>query len=231
MISVCMATYNGEKYLNEQVDSILMQIHENDELVISDDGSTDRTIEILKQYNDSRIKIFYNKDKHGAIGNFENALKNANGDYIFLSDQDDIWLPEKVKISMQEMQTADLIFSNAKIFNQNTGDTSQLYTSTDNCGLINNIIKNKFIGATIAFRASLLEKVLPFPAKIPMHDQWIGLLAELYGKTSYIKESLILYRRHQDNASTTGNQSSYNLIDKIKFRINITKALLSRIIK
>ena len=89
MISVCMATYNGEKYLREQVGSILTQLGENDELVVSDDGSTDSTIDILKSYNDPRIKIFINTGRHGVNSNFENALRHADGDYIFLSDQDD----------------------------------------------------------------------------------------------------------------------------------------------
>ena len=97
MISVCMACYNGEKFIQEQVDSIICQLGLDDELIISDDGSNDRTLDILFSYEDSRIKILHNRACHGFVGNFENALSHAKGDYIFLSDQDDIWKKEKVQ--------------------------------------------------------------------------------------------------------------------------------------
>ncbi len=96
MISVCMATYNGEKYIERQLDSILAQLKENDELIISDDGSTDRTAEILARYGtDKRIRILHGSF-HSPIYNFENAIKQAQGDYIFMADQDDIWLPGRI---------------------------------------------------------------------------------------------------------------------------------------
>ena len=95
MISVCIATYNGEKYLREQLDSILPQLAESDEVIVSDDGSTDGTIDLITSLNDPRIKIVSNSGRKGYVGNFENALKHTTGDYIFLSDQDDIWYPNK----------------------------------------------------------------------------------------------------------------------------------------
>ena len=109
MISVCMATYNGEKYIREQIDSILAQLGDKDELIVSDDGSADATLSIVRSFSDPRIKIISNTGKHGTNGNFENALKHAQGDYIFLSDQDDVWLPGKVNICLQALQTAHLV--------------------------------------------------------------------------------------------------------------------------
>lgn len=97
MISVCMAAYNGEKYIKEQLLSILKQIGPNDEVVISDDGSKDRTKDIVDSLNDKRIRYVENKNKHGFTHNFENALQIAQGDYIFLADQDDIWRDDKEK--------------------------------------------------------------------------------------------------------------------------------------
>ena len=94
-ISVAIATYNGEKYIKEQLESILKQLNKNDEIIISDDGSADKTIEIAKSFNDKRIKII-NGPKNGVKQNFANAIKNCNGKYIFLSDQDDMWLDNKV---------------------------------------------------------------------------------------------------------------------------------------
>ena len=97
MVSVCIATYNGEKYLRQQIESILPQLSKEDEIVISDDCSTDRTVEILKVFNDERIKIFVNESNLGVVENFENAIKQSIGEYVFLSDQDDVWEPYKVE--------------------------------------------------------------------------------------------------------------------------------------
>lgn len=91
MISVCMPTYNGEKFIRIQLESILSQLGNDDEIVISDDSSTDKTVEITKSFNDSRIHLLENNTFHSPIYNLENALKNAKGDFIFLSDQDDEW--------------------------------------------------------------------------------------------------------------------------------------------
>jgi len=119
MISVCIATYNGEKYIREQLDSILYQLSMEDEIVIPDDGSTDKTIEIIKGINDPRIKIFYHQtEKNNYLGtlktcflvgrNAHNALKHASGDYIFWADQDDVWLEGKVATFMQHLKKYDL---------------------------------------------------------------------------------------------------------------------------
>ena len=111
-VSVAMATYNGEKYIQEQIDSILKNLEKKDELIISDDGSNDGTIEIIKKNikKDNRIKLI-NGPKRGVIKNFENALLNCNGDYIFLSDQDDIWLPNKVKTVMSYFEQDDKLIA------------------------------------------------------------------------------------------------------------------------
>ena len=109
MISVCMATFNGEKYIKEQIQSILNQLSLDDEVIISDDGSSDKTLEVINHINDKRIKVFTNTHKHGFTHNFENALNHANGEYIFLSDQDDIWAEEKVNKVMESLIYNDLV--------------------------------------------------------------------------------------------------------------------------
>ena len=114
-ISVCLATFNGEKYLQQQIESILIQLGDNDELIISDDGSSDQTLNIIESFSDKRIHIFHNKMNHGFIGNFENALRIATGDYIFLSDQDDVWSSDKLRISLQALEKADLIVHDAEM--------------------------------------------------------------------------------------------------------------------
>lgn len=122
MISVCIATHNGEKYIKEQLDSILCQLSTEDEVVISDDGSTDSTLEILSDYNDSRIKVYQYKQPYKSrhphsyvCKNFENALKHAEGDYIFLSDQDDYWMEGKVDKCVELLKTNLLVVHNADL--------------------------------------------------------------------------------------------------------------------
>ncbi len=98
MLSVCIATYNGAKYINKQVESILLQLGIDDEIVVSDDGSIDQTISILESFGDERIKIFRNTGRHGVVSYFENALNHSSGEVIFLSDQDDIWNKKKLGV-------------------------------------------------------------------------------------------------------------------------------------
>lgn len=109
MISVCMATYNGEKYIKEQLKSILKQLGPCDEVVISDDGSKDNTKDVIDSIEDKRIHYYVNSGTHGFTHNFENALRHASGNFIFLSDQDDIWMDNKVSIVMEALKTADFV--------------------------------------------------------------------------------------------------------------------------
>ena len=103
-ISVCMATRNGEKYLIKQLESILIQIDQDDEVIISDDSSTDRTVEVIKYLKDSRIRLLENNTYLNPIFNFENALRQATGEIIALSDQDDIWLNNKTAVIRREFK-------------------------------------------------------------------------------------------------------------------------------
>lgn len=231
-ISVCMATYNGEKYLKQQLDSILTQLSKNDELIISDDGSTDETISIIRACRDERIKLFHSTKKN-LILNFENALNKATGDIIFLSDQDDIWKSNKVRTYMELLKTNRLVFSNASIFKDEDLASSKPFfnNSKKKTGIINNLIKVKFLGATLGFQRSILDKALPFPKNVPMHDIWLGLIAETMGNTFYINEQLIYYRRHQDTVSATGGKSKFSLYKKIQMRLYLIVHLFLRSFK
>jgi len=210
MISVCMATYNGEKYIKEQLDSIIKQLNDDDEIVISDDGSTDKTISIINNYNDSRIKIYHHvkkkqKFKFGYVSkNFENALRNAKGDFIFLADQDDIWLGDKVEKQTLALQNADLVLSDCKIVDESLKVivTSKFNLENVKIGFLKNIYKSGYLGCCMAFRKNTLEYILPFPKNVP-HDLWIGLIANYKGKFNLQNNQLLLYRRHSNNISAT----------------------------
>lgn len=230
-ISVCVATYNGELYIKEQLDSILMQLSYDDEVIISDDSSIDKTLEIIQEIDDRRISIYKDNLFKSPIYNFENALYHSSGDIIVLSDQDDVWLPYKIEVIKATIKKHLLIFSNAMVVNQYLEERTALYSNSNQTGLFRNIVKNRYVGATIAFKRELLEVALPFPKEISMHDQWLGLLAEIYGSTYYIDIPLIYYRRHEANASGTSTKSKNSFRIKCLFRFKMLKCLIYRCLK
>lgn len=233
MISVCIPTYNGEKYLREQLDSILNQLGEEDEVIISDDSSKDGTISILESYQDSRIHILRNNNFKSPTFNLENALKYAKGDYIFMADQDDIWLENKVKLMIDALQEYDLVVSDAIVINKNKDIiTKSFFKQRDSGGgYWRNLRRNSFVGCCMAFRKECLSYVLPFPERIAMHDMWIGLCVELYGQTLFLPEKLIYYRRHDNNASQTGGKSRFTISHQLYYRIYFLLMTLIRRIK
>lgn len=232
MISVCMPTYNGEKYIKEQLDSILSQISVDDEVIISDDSSTDKTLEIIKSYNDSRLKVLENNHFKSPIYNLENALKQAKGDYIFLADQDDVWYPNKVEKLLLCLTDYNCVVSDATVVNSDMTVIHESFMEINHSrkGFVNNLIKNGFLGCCMAFSSSLLKIVLPFPKNIPMHDSWIGLNATLKGKVLFLDEPLIYYRRHESNASCSSEKSKNTLSTKIKHRYNLFVETMKRFI-
>ena len=225
MISVVIAAYNGEKYIMEQLRSVLCQLNEDDEVVISDDnpsGSTYPAIENLLK-TDKRIKYIEGPRK-GVIKNFENAIKTAKGDYIFLCDQDDVWLDGKVEAVKKELEGGALVVMHDAFVTDselNIKEESFFASHGTETGYVKNIIRNSYIGCCMAFSADLKPHILPFPENLPMHDQWIGLIGEKTGKVSLINKQYIYYRRH-DGAVTGGATS---LMQKIKWRFSIINAL------
>jgi len=234
-ISVCMATYNGEKYIAEQLESILSQLSENDEVIVSDDSSSDRTAEIIKSFNDSRIKIYKNTKEKGYTRNFENALEKANGDIIFLSDQDDIWVENKVQKMTKILKESDFVVSDNSIVNENLEiiNKSHFEVYKTKKGFLTNLLLPRYVGACMAFKKNVLQKSLPFPnnAKLSAHDYWISLIAEMYFKSYKLDEQLLLYRRHGSNASSGGEKSKNSLSHKLKVRIYTLIHLLKRFYK
>lgn len=217
MISVCLASYNGEKYIREQVESILPQLSDLDELIISDDGSKDETINILESFRDDRIIILKNQGKHGFIGNFENALKSAKGDYIFLSDQDDIWMPDKIRVVLDKLEHADLIVHDAELIDGEGGSLGKNYYNLlhHSSSFLMNLWKTRFLGCCMAFRKEVLEECLPFPKRIAGHDYWIGMYALKKNKVEFIPDILLKYRRHGNNVSSSSEKSNNSLLYKI----------------
>lgn len=231
-ISVCLATYNGEKYIKEQLYSILPQLNTSDEIIISDDNSTDTTLEVIKKIIDPRIKVFINKGVKGYSKNFENAINNAQGDILFVCDQDDVWMPNKVEIMTKALVSHSLAMHNALIVDGDLNPIHQSHFELYNVkkGFVNNFLKTRYIGACMAFRKEILQKALPFPEnqELCAYDYWLTLIAEYYYSVNLIETPLILYRRHGNNASTGGSGSKNTFSQKIKVRFYSLNQLLRR---
>jgi len=235
IVSVCIATYNGEKYIKEQLESILSQLPVNGEIIISDDSSTDKTLEIISSLKDKRIKIFSNQKYKSPIFNFENAIKQSSGDFIFLADQDDKWFDNKLQVMLNALQNHDLVVSNASIGDESLNIIKDSYFDWRNSrpGFLKNLIKNSYLGCCIAFNRKLLNVALPFPENIPMHDMWIGMVAEVYFKPVFIPDKLMIYRRHQNNATSINENftSNNSFMSKLGFRYNLLLAIIKRTLK
>ena len=223
MISVCIATYNGSRFIREQLDSILIQLGENDEIIISDDGSKDNTISIIESFGDIRIKVFYNDGRHGVVPNFENALKHSSGDIIFFSDQDDIWDEYKVERCVDALKDVDLVVHNSRVGYEDGSHHDEDFFMLRHSGLgyWKNLLRNSYVGSCMAFKKEIKEYVLPFPKHILWHDMWIGLMVERHGKTKFINDQLLYYRRHGDNASATSEKSTFGRWFQLKYRLQM----------
>lgn len=233
MISVCIPTYNGASYIVSQLESILGQLSSTDEVIISDGSSTDRTVEIIQTLNDPRIKIYtltsevnpYTGIFHKIYQisrNVENALSQARGEYVFLSDQDDYWLPHKVATVMEQLQRSDMVIHNCTVTDPELKPVIKSYftVTKPRPTLIGLLRKSSFMGCCMAFRRTVLDKALPFPQRIAVeHDAWIGICALKHAdRIAILDEPLIYYRRHNNNASTCAEKSRNPLWSKLKRR-------------
>ena len=232
-VSVAMAVYNGEKYIRAQLDSIIPMLDFNDEIVVSLNPSIDNTRMILEEYinRDPRIKLFECSDL-GVQANFNNAIEKASGKYIFLCDQDDVWINNKVQevVVQFEKSNCQVIIHDGYIANANLE-----YDSYDTIfkkknpkrGLIKNMVNNSYHGCCMAFQRSIKDIILPLPNGPFYHDFWIGMLCEIMKiKVSFLDLKLIIYRRHDTNQSEL---SSRKLRVKISERIWMAIALSKRI--
>jgi glycosyltransferase involved in cell wall biosynthesis len=224
-----MATYNGAAHIRDQIASILPQLGPLDELIISDDDSADETLDIIKSYSDPRVRIYHNHFRD-PIFNFEFALNRCTGDLIFLADQDDLWNFNKIEIVSSLLKNYDLVVTDCQIIDEHGCVLHDSFFDIRHSGrgLIKNFMKNSYLGCCMAMKKQIIEKALPFPKWIPMHDIWIGMIGELYGKTYFCNEKLVKYRRHGKNKTFTAEKSQNSFIKKIILRSKLSACLLLR---
>lgn len=223
-VSIVMATYNGSKYVEEQVKSILGSTYNNFDLFIYDDGSKDDTVRILTECakdNQDRVHFYQNEKNLGFIKNFLNGICRTTSNYVMLCDQDDIWKPDKIEVTLKRMKQMEathgsevpiavftdttVIDNELKVLNQSFYKTGHL--DTKKVDLSHQLMENKLIGCTVMINASL-RKILQskgLPEQARYHDWWIGLIAASMGRISYIDKATMLYRQHGNNV--VGNMS------------------------
>lgn len=228
-VSVAMAVYNSEKYIKPQIDSIIKQLGNNDELVISYNDSIDNTWNIINEYanQDNRVKIF-KCDEKGLLPNFNSAISHSRGKIIFLSDHDDIWLDKKVEkvIDVFEKENSILVLHGRFVVDADLNVIKEVTYQNFKPKFFRNLIKNSFLGAGMAFKSEMKKYICPIPQKNIYHDAWIGLWCSLLGKVSIINEPLMLYRRHEGNLSVTVRRKFYIiLLERFSTLVEIIKRL------
>ncbi len=224
-LTILISTYNGEKYLKEQIDSLYNQTCKEFQIIVRDDGSTDNTIEILKRYD---IEIIDSDDNLGAKESFakllEFALGNNDSNYFMFCDQDDVWENNKIEKTLKKMKMMEERYSNTPILIH-----TNLSVVDEKLNLINNsfwnyeyinpklnslnrlLLRNTVTGCTIMINKKLAQFSLPIPQNTIMHDWWIGLVASKFGKIAYLDEPTIKYRQHENNAIGAKKQKKINI--------------------
>ena len=224
-IDILMATYNGEKYLKEQIDSILNQTHKDFRLLISDDCSQDATRQILQEYveKDNRVVVFLQTKNLGVVLNFEYLMKKVENEYFMFSDQDDIWQKDKIEKSLDQMlkTNSDLVYSDLEVVNQELDVLHKSYwklkgfeKKVKKYNDFKSLYLNNFVtGCTMLVKSKWMEKILPLPHKSNyiLHDYWTALVVSKFGKMTYLAQPLVKYRQHFDN-----NIGSKKKSDQIK---------------
>lgn len=252
-VDIAMATYNGEPYIEEQIISILNQTYSNWTLYISDDSSTDRTVEIINKYTkkDPRIKLINTSRQGGVINNFNKALEATTSDYILLSDQDDYWFPNRIFMLLEKMQEVEiskekpvLVFSDLELVDKNLVVIAKSFYKAnkinplENLNILNLAWSSTVYGCSTIVNRNLLSKCLPIPPSVPMHDSWLALNSAAESGLHYLEQTTLKYRQHENNVVGGSNNTllykinnSFKTIAKVlnlieKSRVMITKGKL-----
>lgn len=213
LVSIAMASYNGEKYIAAQLESIINQTYGNIEIVITDDASKDNTVEIIKdfQLHHDFIKIFENAVNKGVTKTFECSFKNCNGDFIAISDQDDIWELNKIEILLSNIENEDAIYSNSLLVDKDGHSLNKDFKSLMNLQSYYDgapfLMGNCIPGHTILMKKDFLKKILPLPAEI-MFDRWISFCAAANNGIKYVDMPLVKYRQHDSNVIGAGKSKN-----------------------
>ncbi len=245
-VDILMATYNGEKYIEQQIDSILNQTYVNFNLIISDDCSSDKTLKIIKKYEqkDKRIKVYQQQKNLGYRKNFEFLCNKISSKYIMFSDQDDVWLQDKIEKMLDYIKVKnsalvycdlDIVDKNLKSINNTMLRQSNMYDKAKKYNDFNLLkFENAVTGCAMITTEEIVKNALPFPKKFFPHDWWIGLIATQYGTVDFLDIPLVKYRQHDANCiGALSLKQKYSNFDdyynqRIQYRINQFEILSQR---
>lgn len=231
-VSVCMASHNGEKFIEAQLKSILDQLSDADEVIVVDDASKDSTCRRVLALQDARIRLIRHQQNAGVVRTFEKAIRLATRPFIFLADQDDVWVADKVQTVVDKFQKEPklmLVAHDATLIEESgkaIGSSFLALRGGFSSGLWSNLWKNRYVGCMLAFRSELRSEILPFPYQYDiLHDMWIGTrCAWIKTPVGYIDRPLILYRRHSTTA--TGREPN-SRSKQLRIRMDLLAALFS----
>lgn len=244
-ISVCIATYNGESYLSQQIDSILSQSiytnsYEGLEVLISDDNSSDSTIDLIDAYiiRFPFVSLYHNEVRLGPLKNFSKVLSKASGDLIVLCDQDDVWKPNKLQYMLLSYQTHKagpfLFIHDAQIIDASNSLISASYFGSRNPfrkSIFANFVTNRYLGCAMTVNKELLNICLPIPSFAPQHDIWIGINSSLFSFVDYLNSPLSSYRSHSTNASPASQFKSGSLSQIVSRRLSFLLCIVAAVLK
>ncbi len=232
-VSVVMATYNGTRYLHQQLQSVLHELLPGDELIIVDDGSQDGTLALLESLDSAEVRVIRNPVNVGVSATFERGLYLSKNEFIFLCDQDDVWLPGKrsaIVAAFEQDPKALVVISDAQVIDAQGLVIAQSFMANRhgfNGSVMATVWRNRYLGCAMAFRRSLLAAALPVPRQAPMHDMWFGAIGRMTGGVVYLSIPLLQYRRHTGNVSPSSRQS---LPRMIRWRVALLFALGTRML-
>lgn len=240
LISIAMATYNGAKYIGEQLDSIIHQTYTNIEIVIVDDCSKDDTVAVIEQYQEQYpfIYLHINEQNSGVTVTFEHAISKCTGEFIAISDQDDIWELNKLEILLNEIGEHDAVYSNSLLVDANGQSLNKSFTTIMNMKSYYSgapfLLSNSVPGHTILMKQGFVQNILPFPPKM-LFDLWIGFCAAGNNGIKFVNKTLVKYRQHETNTIGTRDSKNKKKKDAVKvqfeFKLNELKKLATAPIK
>lgn len=230
--SVCMASYRGARYIQEQIDSILVQLGPTDELIVVDDASADNTVEIVKAIADPRIHLIEMTMNQGYVRSFEQAVLSSRGDFVFLADQDDVWLPDRLELMLGALQNSGVVASNFNVLGgKSRGGVPEL-RATDSTHYLRNILGTvvgyrPYYGCAMAMTRKQAKIFAPIPSYVvESHDLWLALCGNVGKTMSHLQEPTLSRRLHEDNVTPRGWRSLGSIV---RARVMILRALIEAV--
>ena len=227
-ISVCMAAFNGQRYIEDQIRSILDELPPNSELIVVDDCSTDDTRSRVTSCEDSRIRMLSLDRNGGHVKAFETALEAARGSYVFLTDQDDLWPKGRVAAMMDGLSRSRIVVGNVGLFGEGREASRIPLRAADSTANVRNILgifagRRSYFGCATAIRADLLRNALPFPDYIEAHDHWLAILGNVSGSITHLDQVVTKRRLHSNNLTAARRRSARELL---RTRIALIRSVL-----